>query len=128
MVFLPNITIKAWLALIVVFASLCGMPSYAKESGTWKDQKTGLTWQRCSLGQTWNGYDCDGMPEKYTWDAAQQAAKAVGKGWRVPTVSELANLVRCNTGFQESVVIPNGKGGDKIMPNYCQKGDRKSVV
>lgn len=128
MIFLSNTTYKTLLALSLVFAGVCITPSYAKESSTWTDSKTGLTWQRCSLGQTWNGYDCDGEPKKYTWDEAQQASNAVGKGWRVPAASELMSLVRCNTGFQLTSSVPDRKGNNKTMPAYCNEGASRPTI
>ena len=125
MIFLP----KTWITLSLVFTSVCIItPIYAKESGTWKDSKTSLTWQRCSLGQTWNGYDCDGEPRQYTWEDAQQAANAVGKGWRVPAASELMSLVRCNTGFQNTSTFPDRKGVNKTMPNFCNEGVSRPTI
>ena len=119
MVFLWNIASR--LLLTLSFASLCVSPSYAEDSGTWTNPKTGLTWQRCSLGQTWSGYGCDGEPKAYTWDDAQQAAKAVGDGWRVPAASELLGLVRCNTGFRGTESVPNQKCEIKVLPSLCNE-------
>ena len=40
--------------------------------GTILDNVTGLTWQKCSMGQS--GFDCaTGAPAKYAWDAASTA-------------------------------------------------------
>lgn len=128
MIFLPDATYKTCLALSLVFSGACITPSYAQESGTWKDPKTGLIWQRCSLGQTSNGYDCDGEPTSYTWEDAQQAANAIGKGWRVPAASELMSLVRCNTGFQKTTSLPDRKGGKKRMPSLCNEGASRPTI
>lgn len=107
------------LALVFAVASVCAVPSYAQKPSTWKDPKTGLTWQRCSLGQKWTGHDCDGTPRKYTFDQAQEAVKTLGNGWRVPAASELASLVRCNTGFRKTGELPDRKGGIKTVPIWC---------
>lgn len=129
MVFLihNHTTHKIWLALNLSLL-MCATPSYSKESGTWKDLKTGLTWQRCSLGQAWSGYDCDGEPKNYTWDEAQQAANAIGKDWRVPAASELMSLVRCNTGFQKTTSVPDSKGGNKTIPSLCNDGVNRPTI
>ena len=58
-----------------------------------KDLKTGLIWQRCSLGQTWSGTSCTGKTTEYEWKAALQAAKKMGSGWRMPNVTELSSLL-----------------------------------
>jgi len=66
-----------------------------KDQGIVEDIRTKLQWQRCSLGQTWNGATCAGEARKYTLDEAQRIAPA---GWRLPTKDELASLVYCSSG------------------------------
>ena len=58
-----------------------------------KDTKTGLIWQRCSLGQTWSGTSCTGTAATYNWANTLQTAKNMGNDWRVPNVKELDSLV-----------------------------------
>ncbi|MBF0414080.1 MAG: DUF1566 domain-containing protein [Desulfamplus sp.] len=60
-----------------------------------KDTVTGLEWQRCSVGQTWNSVtkSCDGTQSTFDWNTA--AALTQTGGWRTPTLSELATLVYC---------------------------------
>lgn len=64
--------------------------------GTVTDQRTGLTWMRCALGQTWSG-DCRGDYKSYTFKGAQTAASSTDfaghTDWRVPNVAELNTLV-----------------------------------
>ncbi len=57
------------------------------------DTQTGLIWQRCSLGQSWNGSTCAGSAGVYTWQSALQAARDLSNGWRVPNSKELQSLV-----------------------------------
>lgn len=64
--------------------------------GTVRDKATGLIWKRCSEGQ--GGETCErGKAVTYTWaDAGAVAAGssfAGEKGWRLPTVTELATLL-----------------------------------
>lgn len=125
---LRNAMPKPVLALVFAAASLCNAPSYAEDPSTWKDPKTGLTWQRCSLGQTWNGYDCDGTPKTYTFDQAQEAVKALGRGWRLPAASDLASLIRCDTGFKGNIQLPDRRGGMKTMPNECNDGATRPTI
>jgi hypothetical protein len=55
------------------------------------DKETGLTWQRCSVGQTWNeGEGCTGTVEEFNW---QNAKKQARRGWRLPTRDELETLI-----------------------------------
>ena len=73
--------------------------------GTVTDVRTGLQWMRCSLGQTWQGGTCVGETDKYTWQAALDAAEALNnqggyasyRDWRVPAIEELRTLVYCSS-------------------------------
>ena len=55
-----------------------------------KDLETGLVWQRCVLGQAWDGKTCTGDPIAQDWNAATKAASSAG--WRLPTQQELEGL------------------------------------
>ncbi len=74
--------------------------------GTVTDVKTRLQWMRCSLGQKWQGGTCVGEVEKYDWQSAPDAAKALNhqggyasyRDWRVPTKEELETLFYCSSG------------------------------
>jgi len=61
------------------------------------DTKTGLIWQRCALGLSWNGSTCSGTATNHTWeDGLAQAATAAtntGAAWRLPNIKELKGLV-----------------------------------
>lgn len=60
-----------------------------------RHERTGLEWQRCALGQTWNGTNCGGF-EATRLRSWQQALNEAGDGWRLPNVNELRSLVeRC---------------------------------
>lgn len=56
------------------------------------DTQTGLIWQRCSLGQTWNGTTCTGAASFHTWTGAIAKARAIGNGYRLPNIRELKSL------------------------------------
>jgi hypothetical protein len=68
-----------------------------------KDVVTGLEWQRCSVGQTWNAETkrCDGANTSFNWYEVQNLTKA--GGWRVPTVTELRSLVYCSSGIPVTI-------------------------
>ena len=55
-----------------------------------KDLDTGLVWQRCVLGQQWDGKSCTGDAVAQDWNAAVKAAN--GAGWRIPSQKELQSL------------------------------------
>lgn len=55
-----------------------------------KDLQTGLVWQRCVLGQQWDGHSCTGEPIAQDWNTATKSLS--GTGWRLPTQQELEGL------------------------------------
>jgi hypothetical protein len=61
------------------------------------DLKHGVEWMRCSVGQIWNGTDCEGVAVKLTQEDVARAiliANAqLGLGWRLPSRAELEGLV-----------------------------------
>ncbi len=73
------------------------------------DKQTDLIWQRCSLGQSWDGSACTGAATRHTWQQALEAAKAAGGGWALPDKRELQSLVErgCNNPAINSTVFPN---------------------
>ena len=61
------------------------------------DLQHGVEWMRCSVGQIWNGTDCEGVAMQLT---QEDVAKAIvianaqlGSGWRLPSRAELEGLV-----------------------------------
>ena len=69
------------------------------------DVQTNLIWQRCSVGQTWDGGTCNGSAN--TLDFAN-AINASSDEWRLPSVKELASLVPLGEGETiNSSVFPN---------------------
>ncbi len=73
------------------------------------DKQTDLIWQRCSLGQSWDGSACTGSPTGHTWQQALEAARAAGGGWALPDKRELQSLVErgCYNPAVNSTVFPN---------------------
>ena len=65
--------------------------------GQVKDTQTGLVWQRCVVGQAWDGAACTGNSTPQDWPTATKAA-AAAKPWRLPTQAELEGLIEksCN--------------------------------
>jgi hypothetical protein len=73
------------------------------------DKQTDLIWQRCSLGQSWDGSSCTGAATGHTWQQALEAAKAAGGGWALPNKRELQSLVErgCYNPAVNITVFPN---------------------
>ena len=61
------------------------------------DLQHGVEWMRCSVGQVWNGTDCEGVAVQLTQEDVARAiviANAqLGPGWRLPSRAELEGLV-----------------------------------
>ncbi len=76
------------------------------------DKQTNLVWQRCSLGQSWNGSTCAGVATAHTWRQALEAANASGGGWLLPNHRELLSLVEwgCQNPVINTMTFPNTVG------------------
>jgi hypothetical protein len=73
-------------------------PRFSIQGDTIYDTKTGLTWQRCSVGRQWvERAGCVGRIKVMTFEDAQRQGDAT---WRVPTKEELASLIDRNKGAQ----------------------------
>ena len=82
------------------------LKQYVLRGGTAFDRKTGLTWQRCSVGQTWeDGKGCDGAVKGTT---RLQAELLEHDGWRLPSIEELKTLVSttCSRPSINETVFP----------------------
>ena len=85
------------------------------QDGSITDIETGLTWAKCSYGQTYNVGQCEGEPiHVESWGEALNVAKAqssfLGKtGWRIPNIKELDTIVerRCVRPSINLVAFPN---------------------
>jgi hypothetical protein len=87
-------------------------------NGTVTDSDLGLTWMRCSLGQTFENETCTGNASELNWQQALQAAHgyeyASKLGWRVPNVKELASLAErsCVRPAINELFFPNTLSDD----------------
>ena len=72
---------------------------------------TGLIWQRCSVGQTWNGSTCSGPASTYTLDDDNTLTSTFAghDDWRVPTVNELSSIISYDKGAPaiNTTLFPN---------------------
>ncbi|KKO45527.1 hypothetical protein WG68_10390 [Arsukibacterium ikkense] len=105
---------------------LIGGRYLVNNDGTVTDIQTNITWQRCSVGQTWTGETCAGEATRFKWYDAIQLSK---DGWRLPTVDELDTLVFCGSGHRMPSIRPNGQfvseangfcKGDYVRPTINQ--------
>lgn len=80
--------------------------NYLMPRGMWKDPNTGLIWDRCNVGQTWDGNTCIGTSLKLErddiWNYVRDFSRTGGhKDWRIPLTGELASLRVCTTGWEK---------------------------
>ena len=66
--------------------------TYSANGAEVTDAQTGLTWRRCTEGQSWSGGTCTGSAATFTHEQALAHAKTQS-GWRLPNVKELSSLV-----------------------------------
>lgn len=63
------------------------------------DNRTGLIWQRCPIGMTWDNTvsNCSGSPTYMMWyeslHVAVNTARSENLAWRIPNVKELTGIV-----------------------------------
>jgi len=99
---LARFTFLRCLALLVLLLG-AATPALAAKTysdngdGTITDLTTGLTWMRCSMGQTWGGSTCTGTASTYGWDQAVALTNtqtfAGHSDWRLPNIRELQTIV-----------------------------------
>lgn len=101
---------KIYFTILAIFTLMAGIYSTTAQAtctyfnefidnrdGTVTDPRNGLVWQKCALGQTWNGSSCTGQTTPMIWADAMQAAKDnrfLGKNnWRLPKLSEFRRVI-----------------------------------
>ena len=57
------------------------------------DTQTKLVWQRCAMGQNWDGKLCAGKPTKIGLAKAKEMGAAMTPAWHLPAKEEMASLV-----------------------------------
>jgi len=105
-------------------------PTFIAKEDEVRDTKTGLIWQRCSLGQAWKkGKGCVGEIELIKRKEADEYASTLGNGWRVPNVDELLTLVdeRCKMPVINSALFgklhDTGEGANYLTSSLYLEGD-----
>ncbi|MDD5309740.1 MAG: DUF1566 domain-containing protein [Deltaproteobacteria bacterium] len=65
----------------------------ADDGSVFRDEWSGLTWQRCPLGTTWDGSACDGLEDSFFHTEVEAAcSEPLGAGWRLPKLRELLTI------------------------------------
>ena len=85
------------------------------------DKQTRLIWQRCSLGQSWDGSTCTGTATTHKWIDALTKAKALGSRYRLPNIKELMSLQEeacSDSSINENIFPAMPKSIDAITPYW----------
>lgn len=96
--------------------------------GTVSSKKTGLMWQRCSVGQEWKNNTCEGIPKKITgfdvmkYNNILSSDFAGYNDWYVPSEKELISLIECSDGKEYKGLCENERDNlpsinTKYFPN-----------
>jgi hypothetical protein len=94
---------------------------FVLRAGEALDTKTGLIWQRCSLGMRWDAKrGCLGEMMSVGLDDATKKTTELGGKWRVPSGPELESLIdrSCGTPVVDSSVFPDIKKDEDGEANY----------
>ena len=96
--------------------------------GTIKDNTTGLTWQKCSMGQT-NNSTCSGAITYTTWDNAltycnstlNNLPASAPRTWRMPNINELQSIedyTKVTNFGPDADYFPNAAGGGWVSTTH----------
>ncbi len=95
--------------------------SFILNGGEAYDQKTELTWSRCSLGTTWmDGAGCVGTVKLMRLDEAKRTAQSLGADWHIPTIEELYSILeqKCTEPAINTTVFPSVKNFSEGAPYW----------
>lgn len=87
------------------------------------DSVSGLTWDRCLFGQTWNNStkSCDGVATVLSETQAYSMRTPSPDGWRMASPTELGSLAFCNGEsvpyFRPQAVAPSGDASCAMINN-----------
>ncbi len=120
-----------WAALVLAApaANACGVGSSARfviHGAEVFDKKSGLVWRRCGVGLEFAPPGrCTGEKAALDFAAANDAARAAGVGWRVPTVAELTSLLdeSCGTPAIDIAIFPDVSASEDDESAYWTQSE-----
>jgi len=115
---------KKWIQWGVATNNTSASQRFIAQDDTVKDTQTGLVWQRCSVGQTWDGSTCQGQAAGFNFDAA---LKQANNGWRLPTIRELAGFRACSKGLNYRELVDLLDHGEKVA-SECADGSVRPTL
>lgn len=97
-----------------------------KDNGTVIDKRSGLQWQRCSVGQKWTGTTCEGTPVELSLKDAKNYSKnyAGYADWRMPSIYELETLLYCHKHKQ----FPRSEVQGEWLGSSCEEENHKMAI
>lgn len=83
------------------------------KNGTVTFKTTGLTWQKCSVGQTWVGDTCSGETMEMSWNDAMKLSNSFAgyNDWRLPTKEELMTMADVTSPTIITTYFPTTQSG-----------------
>jgi hypothetical protein len=98
--------------------------------GTMTDIVTGLMWQKCSAGQTYDETNgaCDGLASSHTWQDALSQCESLSlaghEDWRLPNRNELQTLVDYSRNMPAYIDTTDFSG---IMSSYYWSSTTRAI-
>lgn len=111
---------------------------YQKElmaNGLWYDERTGLIWDRCGIGQTWNGSGCEGTGFRTEYKSIAEKVRELNNDnylgsnqWQIPTIIQLQTLIQCSDWERTTEVAMQPFSDDKMKVwNKCSGTPSKTL-
>ncbi|NBU11910.1 MAG: hypothetical protein EBT40_00370 [Betaproteobacteria bacterium] len=91
---LPAVAVHAQ-SCVDQFVPNSSMQDFADHGdGTLTDRRTGLTWSRCSAGQSWQSGSCVDKAAEFDWTAAESYVREVNERGGIPASTSRRSRVR----------------------------------
>jgi hypothetical protein len=103
-----------------------GINNFFKSGDEVRDRSTGLSWKRCTVGQSWDGLTCQGQSIDMTIDQAISAAhdesNRTGQMWRVPNFKELDSIIDTDRRWAPAIDTRFFPGNFGLLATWAADG------